>query len=57
MSTATPVNQIAGIVQATRNYFDTGVTKSHAWRVTQLKALSRMMSENSTAVRVALILF
>ncbi|KAL0490153.1 aldehyde dehydrogenase [Acrasis kona] len=44
--TDTPIKDIAGIVQSTRDYHNTGVTKSYEWRVKQLKAVSRMMSEN-----------
>jgi len=52
--TDTPISEIASLVQSTRDYHDTGVTKSYEWRVKQLKALSRMMSENAAEWEKAL---
>jgi hypothetical protein len=50
MSDTTPVEQIAGIVSKTRNYFDTGATKKYEWRVSQIKNIIRMVTEHKQTV-------
>ena len=43
------ISAMSHIVECQRQYFDTNVTKSFAWRVDQLDRVSRMLSENMNA--------
>lgn len=52
--TATPIEDIAGKVQAVRDTFATGVTKTYEWRMEQLNAFERMMKEEEQSFYEAL---
>ncbi len=45
---------IAGIVRATRNRFDSGATRPVRWRIAQLDALGRLLRENAALIEGAL---
>lgn len=50
----TPLKEIPGIVESTRACFRAGVTRSYEWRMSQIEAIYRMMSEQEEAIIDAL---
>jgi acyl-CoA reductase-like NAD-dependent aldehyde dehydrogenase len=50
----TPVKDIPGVVAGARAAFNSGRTKPMAWRVAQLKAIKRMVEENTDEICDAL---
>lgn len=47
--TPTPVESIPALVNDLREYFNTGVTKSLKWRISQLEGLIKLLDENAQA--------
>ncbi|KAJ3344229.1 hypothetical protein HDU93_000019 [Gonapodya sp. JEL0774] len=50
---ATPINELDKIISTARATFDSGRTKSLKWRKEQLRALYRLIDENSKAIIAA----
>jgi len=48
---STPMEEIEGLIENTRAYFKTGVTKPLQWRLNQLRILQKMLEENQEKIK------
>lgn len=54
MTISSPITEIAPAAQSLHDYFQTGVSRSLAWRKQQLTALKQLLIEQETAISTAL---